>query len=244
MQDWKFEGRPWLFRLNLRRLLGFWPWRLRYYKQALTHKSVALTDPQGQQHYERLEFLGDAVLELIVSTELFHQHPQAGEGKLSQWRSVLVRRSRLQHIALSLGLEGIILADIRGRSSLKNTHIPGDVLEALIGAIYLDRGLSAARHFYFRRLHRNIEDIGADIPADHDNYKGRLIQWAQKNGRNLEFLEGNDPPIHDRSTTSSFHCVAVWLDGCFWAQDRGASKKQAAQGAARKTLIMLNKDTL
>jgi len=171
------------FALALERILGFSPKRLHFYRQAFTHKSVIKDSKQEAfESYERLEFLGDAILDSIVSTYLFKKFPFKDEGFLTQLRSRLVRRKTLNDLGDKIGLKGLIEAKLNRESKT----IYGDALEALIGAVYLDKGYIAAEKFVLEKLilaHIDMEEV---IQTETD-FKSRVLEWAQKNRKQLAY---------------------------------------------------------
>ena len=171
------------FALALERILGFSPKRLHFYRQAFTHKSVIKDSKQEAfESYERLEFLGDAILDSIVSTYLFKKFPFKDEGFLTQLRSRLVRRKTLNDLGDKIGLKGLIEAKLNRESKT----IYGDALEALIGAVYLDKGYIVAEKFVLEKLilaHIDMEEV---IQTETD-FKSRVLEWAQKNRKQLAY---------------------------------------------------------
>ena len=171
------------FALTLERILGFLPQHLQFYKQAFTHKSVIKdTDKQFFESNERLEFLGDAVLGTIVSHYLFNKFPFEDEGFLTQLRSRLVSRKTLNDLGLKIGLNEFVEAKLDKESKT----ICGDALEALIGAIYLDKGYSYAEKFVVQQLIQTHLDIDEIIQTETD-FKSRVLEWAQREKQPLEF---------------------------------------------------------
>jgi len=180
-------------------------------------------------NYERLEFLGDAVLGAIVAEILYKFFPNKDEGFMTRLRSTIVSRESLNIIAIKMGLNKKVIA----KSDIsKNKHIYGDVFEAFTGAIYLDQGYNKTKAFienYIFPHYVNLEDL---VHVDK-NYKSRLIEWAQKQkiDLNIETVEGN-------SRRSKFVCTIV-IDGDTMAQGVGTSKKEAEQNSAEKVIQRL-----
>ena len=228
----------WRLRVALFRITGFWPRRLYLFRQALTHKSGTHARNHASFNYERLEFLGDAVLSLMVSHFLYRKFPDAREGYLTRVRAAVVSRNQLQHMAWQLGVFNLIDVQLPSSVQLQHTHIPGDVMEALIGALYVDLGYPRTYRFFEKRLWPLIPLQ----PEEHEvfaNHKGHLIQLGQLHGWDVAFVEldtGAHQGIHK-------HCMSVKIDGAIVAQATGFSKKQAAQKAAYLALQQLPKNT-
>lgn len=218
-------------------ILGFYPHNLKHYKQALAHKSTARSGSRGNdEHNERLEFLGDAVLESIVSDILYRRYRDRREGFLTNTRSKLVQRDTLNKLATEIGLERLVRSN--SHSSSHNNYMGGNAFEALVGAIYLDRGYDACMHFMRDRILKAVIDIDR-MAAQEVNFKSKLIEWAQKNKLTLEFRiieerrENNSTPVFVTRT------IIEGLDG---ETGRGYSKKESHQQAAKATLAALKKD--
>ena len=170
------------FKKNLRNVIGFVPGKTALYKAALTHRSVRDT---ADENNERLEYLGDAILSGIVADFLFKKYPYKEEGFLTEMRSKMVNRNKLNEIAIRMGIKKITFFN-RFDNSLKMSQIFGNTLEALVGAIYLDRGFKKTQDWVLNQIiipHLFMEDLeNLEI-----NHKNRLYGWANKNGKNLEF---------------------------------------------------------
>ncbi|MBQ9284783.1 MAG: ribonuclease III [Bacteroidaceae bacterium] len=218
-------------------ILGFYPHNIRLYKQALAHKSVSHSGPRGVgEHNERLEYLGDAVLESIVSDILYRRYRDRREGFLTNTRSKLVQRDTLNKLATEIGLEQLVHSN--SHSSSHNSYMGGNAFEALVGAIYLDRGYDACMHFMRDRILKAVINIDK-MAAKEVNFKSKLIEWAQKNKLALEFRiidekrENNSTPVFVTRT------IIEGLDG---ETGRGYSKKESHQQAAKATLKVLKQD--
>ncbi len=205
-------------------MLGIRPSNIQLYRNALSHRSVKETPDENN---ERLEFLGDAVLSAIVADYLFKRYPYKGEGFLTEMRSKMVNRQQLNDIALKMGLRKLTFYN-KFDNALKGSQIFGNTLEALIGAVYLDKGYDKTKTWILKQIiipHLYLEDLELiDI-----NLKNKLIGWANKNGKSLAFdlaeekLEGN---------RRIFTMNAV-LDGEVFAQGKAGNKKDASQIAAQ-----------
>jgi len=180
----KFSANQQLFR-SIRNIFGFYPNNIFIYKLALRHKSATKKKVNGLKiNNERLEYLGDAILGAVVADYLFRQFPYKNEGFLTEMRSKIVSRNSLNKLSLKLGLEKLILSDADPNYRPKSAG--GDAFEAMIGAIYLDKGYYFARRTIISRilnLHFDLEDlIDTEI-----SYKSRIIEWAQKEKKDLSF---------------------------------------------------------
>jgi len=218
-------------------LLGFYPGDIQLYDLAFVHKSSSIKREDGKWiNNERLEFLGDAVLDAIVAELLFQNFQNKKEGFLTNTRSKIVSREMLNNIALGLGLDRFIVVSDRTRT--QNSSIFGNALEALIGAIYLDKGFEVTREFVSKRMIKPYVDL--TVVADTEiNFKSKLIEWGQKNRVNIEFelvdsYNGED----NRATFVS----EVKLLGISAAQGIGATKKESQQNASKLTLERIKKE--
>ncbi|MFL5751766.1 MAG: ribonuclease III [Bacteroidia bacterium] len=215
-------------------LLGFYPKNILLYQQALRHSSVSKEIKQGvRDSNERLEYLGDAILGSIIAEYLFQLYPFKGEGFLTQMRSRIVNRSQLNHLALKLGLNKLIKADLRGtRAGSMN----GDAFEALIGAIYLDRGYKKTRKFVLERILKIHLDI-EEIEQTDTDYKSKLINICQKEKKKVVF---NLLDEVGKGMGKEF-VVQVEIDGHAIVKFQHTSKRRAEQLAAQLALEKLAK---
>lgn len=211
------------FKKNLRNVLGFTPGKLALYKAALTHRSVR---DNADENNERLEYLGDAILSGIVADFLFKKYPYREEGFLTEMRSKMVNRNKLNEIAIKMGLKKITFYN-KFDNSLKMSQIFGNTLEAVVGAIYLDRGFKKTKQWVFECIiipHLYMEDLeNLEI-----NHKNKLYGWANKNGKNLEF-ETLDERIEGGRRLFTIGAV---VDGELLAEGKAYNKKDASQIAA------------
>jgi len=213
--------------LQLEHLLGFTPGHIDYYKRALMHRSKPddITDSN-----ERLEFLGDAILGAAVAEYLFKKYPYQPEGYLTELRSRIVRRETMNNVALRMGLNKMVQYN-QNDKGLSRSHIFGNALEALIGAVYLDKGFIKTRKFILNQIIRAYIDL--DIMESTDtNYKNQLLSWAQRNNRVLTF-ETLDEKME---STRKLFTVGIMLDGELFASGTGYNKKEAGQVAAKHAL--------
>jgi ribonuclease III len=218
------------FKKQLTNVLGFTPGNLTLYKTALSHRSVR---EGADENNERLEFLGDAVLSAVVGHYLFRKYPYKGEGFLTEMRSKMVNRQQLNDIALKMGLKKITFYN-KHDSSLKISQIFGNTLEALVGAVYLDKGYGKTQRWiekYIILPHLFMEDLeGVEI-----NIKNRLYGWANKNGKSLEFETLDERFENGRRLFT----IAAMVDGEMVAQAKGYNKKDASQLAAQAAVEKL-----
>lgn len=222
------------------RILNFYPYNITLYEQALLHKSSSIRLKNGKWiNNERLEFLGDAILDAIVADIVFKEFEYKKEGFLTNMRSKIVQRETLNKLALELGIDKLIKTSTR--STNHNTHMYGNALEALIGAIYLDQGYRAAKRFVFERLIKQHLDIETVAKQDV-NFKSKLIEWSQKQKINVYFelvsssVDNKNNPVF----TSS-----VFIQNEIFGTGYGYSKKESQQKASQEAIEKLaNKDIL
>lgn len=218
------------FRKQLRNVLGFVPGKAVLYKTALTHRSVK---EGSDQNNERLEYLGDAVLSAIIADFLFKKYPYKEEGFLTEMRSKMVNRNQLNDIAIKMGLKKISYFN-KFDSSLKMSQIFGNTLEAVVGAIYLDKGYEKTRQWVIERIIQPYLFMD-DLENLEINHKNKLYGWANKNGKNLEF-ETLDERIEGGRRLFT---VGAVVDGELIAQGRAYNKKDASQIAAQMAMEKL-----
>lgn len=208
-------------------MFGFIPHNIELYKLALIHKSASVTLDDGRQiNNERLEFLGDAVIESVTSDYLFIEFPDQNEGFLTQLRSKMVSRQSLNEVAKRLKLDTHVIT--HSSASFSQKHIYGDAFEAMMGAIYLDQGYDFVNRLLINRIFGDYLRTGALLEEETD-FKSRLIEWCQKNHHTIRFITS-----HGRSYSSShpvFICK-VLIDDIEAGYGSGDSKKEAEQHAA------------
>lgn len=214
----------------LRNLTGFTVRNLSVYKLALSHRSVAKDSGKGiKLSNERLEYLGDAVLGAIVAEMLFKRFPYRDEGFLTEMRSKIVSRENLKNIAFKIGLDKLVVKDA-GPGAFRSMY--GDALEALIGAVYIDRGYHAARKFVIERIINIHLDLNA-IEAIENNYKSKVLNWAQREKHTAQFEMLEENP-HSRLIS-----VRLLIDDKEIATGKDFSKKKAEQIAAEQACNLL-----
>ncbi|MEY4280956.1 MAG: ribonuclease [Bacteroidota bacterium] len=213
--------------VQLEHVLGFQPKQLRFYEIALTHRS---SSDEISRNNERLEFLGDAMLGAIVGEFLFRKYPNQDEGFLTEIRSRIVRRESLNAIATRMGIEKIVQYNKYDRG-LSRSHIFGNALEALIGAIYLDRGYELTRDFVLNELIKKYIDLET-IEKTDTNYKNQLLTWAQKNMVSIVFEELNE----QQEGIKRMFTIGIKMDETIIATGTGYNKKDAGQVAAQNAM--------
>ncbi len=222
------------FYLFLKETLGFYPQNLKLYDIAFIHKSASTVDSQGKfVNNERLEYLGDAILGAIIADFLYNRFPQEDEGFLTKTRSKLVNRSFLTRLTYDMGLN--IFIESNTTKNIDNSHIYGDALEALIGAIYLDKGYKTVKYFVTKKILSQFVDLN-EIEHNDSNFKSQLIEWSQKNKREIKFETTEE--ISEKSHHPKFIAI-VEIDNKEVGKGMGSSKKEAQQNAARQTLKKL-----
>jgi ribonuclease-3 len=216
--------------LQLEHLLGFTPRRIAFYQLALMHRSQPddVTDSN-----ERLEFLGDAILGAIIAEYLFKKYPYQSEGFLTELRSRIVRRETMNNVALRMGLNKLVQYNKNDRS-LSRSHIFGNALEALIGAVYLDQGFVKTRKFILNQIVREYLDLD-EMEATDTNYKNQLLSWAQRLDHNLVF----ETLEETMEGTRKLFTVGIMVNGELLAQGTGFNKKEAGQVAAKHALAKI-----
>lgn len=205
--------------------LGFVPVNEGLYKLALRHRSASEVSQSGTVlNYERLEFLGDAVLGAVMAELLYKFFPNKDEGFLTRLRSTIVSRESLNDLAIHIGLNKSVVA----RSDIsRNKHIYGDVFEAFMGAMFLDQGYANSKRFMEKFILPTFFDM-KDLATVDRNYKSRLIEWGQQSHQDLAF----DVTENFHSRRNRFKCVIRFGDEVK-GTGMGASKKEAEQNAAR-----------
>lgn len=216
---------------NLKKILGFYPGKLDYYNMALVHKSASIRQNGYLLNNERLEYLGDAIFDAVISDYLFILFPNKDEGYLSKVRSRIVKRKHLNKLAEDLGLQQMLRSNTDNCNEIK--HIYGDAFEALIGAIYLDKGYGKTRRFIIQRLIGKYIDIDGLINSESD-YKSRIIEWAQKGHQDICF---ENEELYQESGKSPIFVSRVRILQDYLGQGQGSSKKEAEQNAAEDAFL-------
>lgn len=228
------EDRPY-YQL-LKRIFGIVPDNVELYKLALVHRSASVTVGDGRVvNNERLEFLGDAVIETVVSELLFIEYPDANEGFLSKLRSRMVSRETLNRVALELGLDEAIVAHSSSVVASRN-NIYGDAFEALVGALYLDQGYETANRVLLEEVFPEHIDLDALEQTEKD-FKSRMIEWGQKHHQPVEFRSSE---CADHVELAPHFEAELLVGGVRKGYGDARSKKEAEQIAAREAYERLN----
>ena len=220
-----------------RNMLGFYPHKISLYQEALMHKSMAAHAKSGTPiNNERLEFLGDAVLGAVVGEIVFHHFPRKREGFLTNTRSKIVQRETLGKLAAEIGLNKLIRSNDHNQTH--NSYLAGNAFEALIGAIYLDRGFKHCKSFITKKILRQLIDIDK-LAYQEVNFKSKLLEWCQRNRATLEFILLNETKAEDGSPLFN---TKVVINGKECARGKGYSKKESHQKASKNALHRLKHD--
>lgn len=226
-----------IFVRELSKILGFIPKNIHFYKRAFTHKSLApKEDENSKKHYptnnERLEFLGDAILDSVTAEYLFRKYPTQDEGFLTQMRSKMVNRKALNQIAGHMELD-IFLRQL-GATRISQTMM-GNTFEAFVGAIYLDVGYKNTKKFIINKMLRQYLDVHK-LEHTNTNYKSQLLEYGQKNQHNIEY---NVLQHYRTKNNRERFKIAVVMNGKSMAIAEDYSKKSAEQKASHKALIQI-----
>lgn len=223
--------------LSLYRIIGFYPHDISLYKLALMHKSMFKRNEKGKPvNNERLEFLGDAILDATVGDIVYRHFPGKREGFLTNTRSKLVQREMLNKLAQEMGINQLICYSSHGSSH--NSYMGGNAFEALVGAIYLDRGYDACMRFMKKRILSEMVNIDK-VAYREVNFKSKLIEWSQKNRVMLEFKIIEQKKDEQGSPMFRY---AVEIEGIAGCEGTGYSKKESQQMASKLTLARLRKE--
>lgn len=216
--------------LQLEHILGYTPTHLPYYQLALMHRSRI---EELAKNNERLEFLGDAILGSIVAEYLFKKYPYQAEGYLTELRSRIVRRETLNNVAMRMGLQKLVQYNENDKG-LSRSHIFGNALEALIGAVYLDQGFSKARSFILKQIIKPYIDIEL-LESTDTNYKNKLLSWGQRNSKSIVFETVDEKTEGARKVFT----VGIILEGSLISTGSAYNKKEAGQVASQKAIEVL-----
>ena len=218
-------------------IIGEKPDNISLYRLAFLHTSVTKNVSQNgyKESNERLEYLGDAVIGMVVAEYLFKKFPYKDEGFLTDIRSRIVNRESLNNLAKRLGLNDLIEFENNRKTVMARTSMYGDAMEALIGAIYIDKGFRFTRKFIIKKLLSSHFDLDSLI-QNNTNYKSLLIEWAQKEGKNLKWLMTEEGVYHNKEFTAA---IQINEGDEPFSVGNGHSKKKAEQDAARKACEVL-----
>jgi len=209
----------------LERIIGFYPHQVSIYKQAFLHKSIIQNNQlQSFESNERLEFLGDAVLDSVISNYIYHKFPKKDEGYLTKLRSKLVSRQTLNNLGVKIGLQELMKSSLDRASK----SVYGDALEALIGAVFLDKGYTAAQKFVEEKLLQNHIDIEEVIQTETD-FKSRVIEWCQK-----EKLSFDYKITQQEEKKGKLYVAELLVDNIPKGRGISYTKKQAEQLASEQ----------
>lgn len=218
------------------KMLGFYPRNIEIYQQALLHKSSSVKAKGRLLNNERLEFLGDAILDAVVADIVYKRFEGKREGFLTNTRSKIVQRETLNRIAVQIGLDKLI--KYTTRQSSHNSYMCGNAFEALVGAIYLDRGYETCKFFMEERIIKPYLNLDK-LSRKEVNFKSKLIEWGQKNRFLIEFnlleqsVDEQQNPVFE---------TQVMVENIPAGQGRGYSKKESQQEAAHETLNKIKND--
>lgn len=219
------------------RILGFCPRNIQIYQQALLHKSTSLRSEKGSPlNNERLEFLGDAILDAIVGDIAYRRFEGKREGFLTNTRSKIVQRETLNKLAVDIGLDKLLKS--ASHSSSHNSYIYGNAFEAFIGAIYIDQGYERCKQFMEEKIFKDYIDLDK-MSQKEVNFKSRLIEWSQKNKLDVSFELVRH--FQDKDNNPVFH-TEVRIRGISVGKGTGYSKKESQQHAAQIALKKLKTD--
>ena len=222
--------------MSIYHILGFFPKDISYYKQALMHKSIMRREKGKPINNERLEFLGDAILDAVVGDIVYHHFEGKREGFLTNTRSKIVQRETLNRLAREMGVNELIVSS--GHSSSHNSYVGGNAFEALIGAIYLDRGYDACMRFMEKRVLNELINIDK-VAYKEVNFKSKLLEWSQKNRVKLVFKLLEQKSDEKGSPVFTYQVVIEGVEG---ESGTGYSKKESQQQASKLTLQRLRKN--
>ena len=225
-------------RRSLQQIMGFYPRNIEHYKIALTHKSSGQRNDKGKPlNNERLEFLGDAMLDAVVGHIVFERFKGKREGFLTNTRSKLVSRDSLGKLAHEMGLDELIQSKGQQQRS-HNSYMAGNAFEALVGAIYLDQGYDAVRRFMEKRILKQMVNIDK-VAYKEVNFKSKLLEWTQKNRVRMEYRMLKQSKDDKGSPIFGFQ---VYIEGVEGGKAQGYSKKEAQQLSSKETLERLRRE--
>ena len=212
----------------IQQIVGFRPANILFYKKAFTHRSSNKTDIDGLAlNYERLEFLGDAMLSAIIASYLYKKVPSGDEGYLTKMRSKIVSREHLNELGKELNLIDFIESKVTSQNFGDNIH--GNIFEALVGAIFLDKGFDGCEKFIYSKVihqHVNIERLEGKVIS----YKSLIIEWCQKEKKQFNFEIFDDNGVNNQR----FFGVKLSIDNKIVAKSRATSKKKAEEIASKR----------
>ena len=221
-----------VFFQKLTTILGFQPTTLRYYEKAFTHRSANKLDEKGNQiNYERLEFLGDAMLGSVIAAHLYNEVPSGDEGYLTKMRSKIVSREHLNELGRDFNLIQFVESKVNPQHFGENIH--GNIFEAFIGAIYLDRGYTYCEKFIQNKIIKPYVDI-AKLEGKVISYKSLIIEWCQKEKKTFKFDVYED----NGKEGAKFFGVKLYIDEQIVSKARATSKKKSEETAAKRAYFV------
>lgn len=228
-----------ILKKQVKQLTGRKPGNLDLYLLSLTHNSLSTPtqDVSYEASNERLEFLGDAVLGAVIAEFLFKKFPFKDEGFLTEIRSRLVNGDSLADLCRKIGLSTMVKYDKRSIRQVSQSSVYGDAMEAFIGAVYLDQGFVFCRKFILRKLIEPHFDL-AMVVENNTNYKSRMIEWSQRNGKRVKF----EIVQEEAQKGNKLFTARVLLDNEEYSIGKGISKKKSEQEAARKALELIEEN--
>ncbi len=225
------------FYLFLKSLLGIYPGNLKLYDLAFIHRSASVIDSRGfAVNNERLEYLGDAIIGAIIADFLYKRFPNKDEGFLTQMRSKLVNRSFLTQLTYQTGLSVFIQSHTN--VNMLQSHIYGDAFEALIGAIYLDKGYKVTHRVITHRILNHYVDLN-EVENSNTNYKSQIIEWAQKHKKQVNFETHEE---EEGNGKQPLFVSIVEIDHRVTGKGYGSSKKDAQQNSAKEAFSRISKE--
>ena len=217
------------FGTRLKSLLGFRPSNLRLYEMAFIHRSASLALPDGSRiNNERLEYLGDSIIDSILSEYLFNLYPGAGEGLMTKTRARIVNREMLNHIAVSMQLGTLIVSNASSTATSRNLY--GNALEALVGALFIDAGYEKTSRFFIEKVLKKHIDLERVLKSEKD-YKSLILEYGQKSRYTVNFSSSEQT---DPLTFKPYFTVTLEINNEIASTGHGDSKKEAEQDASMR----------
>jgi len=223
-----------MFARSVANIIGFTPSNIQIFKQAFSHKSAVDPKLHTVTSNERLEYLGDSILSTVVAEYLFQKYPNSNEGFLTKMRSKIVKRKTLNRIADDMGID-VVLQD--NNDTRLSESMKGNALEALVGAIYLEKGYNPTKQIIVNSILRRHLDI-ENLEEVDDNYKSQLLEFCQKNGNDIDYKVIERFKFDNRDRFK----IAVYVNGKEIANGEDFNKKSAEQSASFKALKTLGLD--
>ncbi|MDR2027211.1 MAG: ribonuclease III [Prevotellaceae bacterium] len=217
------------FRKKLKQLLGIYPGKLDFYKSAFTHRSA--TGGRKNGHNERLEYLGDAMLGAIVADYLYEKYPSYEEGDLTKMRSKLVNRVTLLNVGKKMNLDKFLVAQVN--IGVEGKFILSNMVEALVGAVYLDLGYRYAKYFVLNILLKDL--LNSDIENLEYDFKSKILEWGQKHKQEISFVSQQNA----EKESSPVFFSDILIDGVIAGSGTGYTKKESEQNAAKECLAKM-----